>query len=284
MASVRAFQIFYDAASRAALDPDFEPLDNSANPRPDWYEYWPISRYLREHRLDESAHYAFLSPRFFEKTGVSGARAKAFVREAGDADVVTFSPLPCYAAWFTSVFDQADCFQRGLFEVSARFFREIDPSVDLESLVTHTGNTVFSNYFFAKPRFWRAWGRILDRIFELSESPESPLYGPMNRPLQYTKDDGETKPAQMKVFVMERAVSFLLAGPGGYTVANFPPFDLPMSGLFQGLREVLVELDALKRAFSETRDAGIARRFNELRDRTAVAAWPAGTPGFRRLG
>ncbi len=280
---VRAFQIFYDSASWAALDPDFEPLDNSANGRPDWYEYWPISRYLREHRLDESAHYAFLSPRFSEKTGLSGERAKAFVRDAGDAEVVTFSPLPCYAAWFTSVFDQLDCFHRGLFQVSARFFREVDAGVDLERLVTHTGNTVFSNYFFAKARFWRAWQRVLDRLFDLAESPASALCDALNQAVEYTKDGGQTKPAQVKIFVMERAVSFLLAGSGGFSVRNYPPFELPMSGLFQGLREQLVELDALKQAFADTRDPRIARRFKEQRDRIAAAAWPGGRPAFREL-
>jgi hypothetical protein len=282
--AARAFQIYYDGASRAALDPDFEPLDNSANERPDWYEYWPISGYLRSHPLDESTLYAFLSPRFFEKTGLTGRRAREFVREAGEVDVVTFSPLPCYAAWFTSVFDQLDYFHRGLFDVSARFFREVDPGVDLEALVTHTGNTVFSNYFFASARFWREWRRILDRLLELAESPGSPLYGPLNQPAEYTKDDGHTKPAQVKVFVMERAASFLLAGRGGFTVRNFPPFEMPMSGLFQGLRDALVELDGLKKAFAETRDPRIARRFNALRDSTAASAWPAGRPAFRSLG
>jgi len=42
---LRVFQIHYDAASRAALDPDFEPLDNSRSERPDWYEYWPIRQF-----------------------------------------------------------------------------------------------------------------------------------------------------------------------------------------------------------------------------------------------
>ena len=45
---VHAFQIFYNDATRAAVDPAFQPLDNSANERPDWYEYWPIRRFFHD--------------------------------------------------------------------------------------------------------------------------------------------------------------------------------------------------------------------------------------------
>lgn len=37
---IRVFQIFYNEETRASLDPDFEPLDNSDSERADWYEYW----------------------------------------------------------------------------------------------------------------------------------------------------------------------------------------------------------------------------------------------------
>ena len=73
---VRAFQIFYNEKSRALLDPDFEPLDNLKNERPDWYEYWPIRNYLMQNRLDESAYYGFLSPNFYEKTRLAGSQVK----------------------------------------------------------------------------------------------------------------------------------------------------------------------------------------------------------------
>ena len=42
----RIHQIYYSEQTRAELDPGFLPLDNSANERPDWREYWPIRRFL----------------------------------------------------------------------------------------------------------------------------------------------------------------------------------------------------------------------------------------------
>ncbi|MGH6690087.1 MAG: hypothetical protein ACREF4_05335 [Gammaproteobacteria bacterium] len=49
--AIRAFQIFYNEETRAALDPDFEPLDNSRHQRRDWYEYWPIREFLLTKQL-----------------------------------------------------------------------------------------------------------------------------------------------------------------------------------------------------------------------------------------
>src|SRR5262245_36882917 len=77
-AEIRAFQIFYDEGTRALLDRDFEPLDNTRSERPDWFEYWPIRDYLSRNELNESALYGFLSPRFRDKTALTGARVKDF--------------------------------------------------------------------------------------------------------------------------------------------------------------------------------------------------------------
>src|SRR5215468_10842372 len=103
--SIKAHQIFYDEASRAAVDPDFEPLDNRNAARPDWYEYWPIREYLLNNDLEADTYYGFVSPTFRSKTRLTGQQVKDFVAAAGGADVVTFSPFPCHAAFFASVFE-----------------------------------------------------------------------------------------------------------------------------------------------------------------------------------
>jgi len=275
---LRAFQIYYDAKTRAALDPEFEPLDNSANERRDWYEYWPMRKYLLEQPLDEAARYGFLSPRFYEKTHITGGRVKEFVRGCGDADVITFSPHPCFAACFVNVFEQADFFYRGLYPASVRFFGRIDPSVRLDRLVTDSRNTVFCNYFFAKPAFWRAWMGILERLFEETESATSPLHELLGWEIPYQNDDGITRPAGSKIFVMERAVSFLLAASPGYTVRNFPPFEFPVMRPFAGRIGELMALDELKIAYSATGDPHYLETFIRNRDRTIESVWPEAPP------
>lgn len=267
------FQIFYDAATRATLDPGFEPLDNSANERPDWYEYWPIRRYLASRRLEPSAHYGFLSPLFFSKTGLRGRQVSEFVAQAGDADVVTFSPHPCHGAVFYNVFEQgANCFP-GFLEVATRCLAEVAPGVSLERVVNDSRNTVYSNYFAAKPAFWEAWKAVFERLCAHAESASSPLYEPLNRPVAYAKDDGAAKPAQMKIFVMERIASLLLA-TRGFAVRNYPPFAMPVSAPFVGRVPELVALDALKIAYAQTGETVYLEQYAERRDRLAALAFP----------
>ena len=67
--------IAYSEASRLAIGPGWGVLDNLANPRPDWFEYWPIRRFLLEQALDESAFYGFFTPKFSHKTGLSHEQA-----------------------------------------------------------------------------------------------------------------------------------------------------------------------------------------------------------------
>jgi hypothetical protein len=232
---IRAFQIFYDEKTRASLDRDFEPLDNTDSERADWYEYWPIRNWLSRNELNESSYYGFLSPRFGEKTRLSGAQVKEFVRTAGDPDVVTFSPVPCHAA---------------------------------------------SNFFLAKRAFWEAWKVVFDRLFEMAESPGFPLHDSLNRELEYAKDNGETSSTHMKIFVMERAASFVLAS-GKFRVRNFPPFQIPVCNVFSGRLADIVALDSLKIAYSETEEPDYLMLYMQMRDEALASTWlkSAGSKG-----
>jgi len=272
--TAHVFQICYDAATRAALDPDFEPLDNSSNPRPDWYEYWPMRRFFRERALDASARYGFVSPLFFSKTRLTGRQVREFLAQGDDADVVTFSPHPCHGAVFYNVFEQGNnCFP-GFLDVATRFLRDLDAGIALEGVINDSRNTVYSNYFVAKPAFWDVWNGIFNRLYEHAETPSSPLHEPLNRPVTYAKNDGAAKPAQMKIFVMERVASLLLAS-GRFSVRNYPPFDMPVSAPFVGHEQELMALDALKIAYARTRDVQLLRQFVQRRDRLVALAWAA---------
>ena len=271
-AQVHALQIFYDAATRARVDPDFTGLDNTANERPDWFEYWPMRRYLAATALEESGYYGFLSPNFHAKTLLTGRQVKAFVEQAGAADVITFSPLPCHAACFLNVFEQAEFTQPGFMRVMAAYLREIDSAVDPQTAVNHSGNTVFSHFFLARPAFWRSWTGLAERLFQLAEDRSSPVHALLNEETPYVKDDGVAKPAQQKVFVMERLVTLLLATTPGLAVVNYPPFELPLASYFLPLRAEVMQLDALKIAYAKSGDAGLLGRFRELQARTIAAA------------
>ena len=101
MHAVQIYQILNHYTPREELDPGFMVLDNSANERPDWFEYWPIRRFLRNEALDENTFYGFLSPKFKLKTSLGSAAVREFILAAGPAvDVVLLSPSIHNSAYY----------------------------------------------------------------------------------------------------------------------------------------------------------------------------------------
>ena len=277
--AVHVHQIFYDDATRAAVDPVFQPLDNRASERPDWYEYWPILRFFRENpALDDEALYGFFSPLFFSKTGLKGAQVLAFAQQSHDAEVVTFSPHPCHGAAFYNVFEQgANCFP-GFLDAALAFLRELDPAIDLKRLVNDSRTTVYSNYFLARPRFWRAWLGIVEHAFALAEANDTPAGRALRQSVGYAKSDGDTKPAEMKIMILERIPSLMLAW-GDFRGRNYPPFSIPLTEQFAGRLPELQELDRLKIAYTTQGDGQLLQQFVQNRDRLLASvrvAPPAG--------
>ena len=154
MHAMHIYQILNHYTSRQELDPGFKLLDNSTNERPDWFEYWPIRRFLLNEALDEDAFYGFLSPKFKLKTSLSADLVRESVLAAGSAvDVILLSPSIHNSAYYLNVFEHGDAEHPGLKDVARRLFERLDMPSDLDSLVSDSRNTVHSNYFIAKPRF-----------------------------------------------------------------------------------------------------------------------------------
>ena len=134
------YQIYYDEASRQNLDPGFIPLDNTANERPDWFEFWVIRNFLKNHALEEQAWYGFLSPRFQAKTGIkSEAVSKMLERFGGLFDVALFSPHWDQLAYFLNQFEQGEVWHPGLLNLAQSFFDEIGRKVDLKKITMPAG-------------------------------------------------------------------------------------------------------------------------------------------------
>jgi hypothetical protein len=244
MQAMHIYQILNHFTRREELDPGFEVLDNSSNPRPDWFEYWPIREFLRSETLDEDAYYGFLSPKFRLKTGLSSAAVREFILAGGGAaDVVLFSPSIHNSAYYINVFEHGDAEHPGLKEVARRLFERLGLACDLDALVSDSRNTVHSNYFIAKPRYWRAWLAINEPLFAIAETPDDPLGAALRAPTQYR---GALN-VQMKIFVMERVATWLLMTDRSFAARVHDPF-VARSRIYK-LPLALV-CDALKIAFA----------------------------------
>ncbi|HSZ07848.1 MAG TPA: hypothetical protein VK794_04895 [Steroidobacteraceae bacterium] len=244
MLSVHIYQILNHYTSRQELDPGFEVLDNSANERPDWYEYWPIRRFLLNETLDENAFYGFLSPKFKLKTNLSAAEVREFLQAADSAtDIALFSPSIHNSAFFLNVFEHGNAEHPGLLRVANEFFARIDHPRPIEDLVSDSRNTVHSNYFIAKPRFWRAWLAVTEQLFAIAESPDDPLGVQLRTPTQYRG----RRDVQMKIFLMERVATWILITDRRFVARARDPF-VSRSRIYK--LPLAIVCDALKIAYT----------------------------------
>ena len=215
------YQILNHYTKPGDLDPGFLVLDNASNERPDWFEYWPIRNFLRNEPLDEESYYGFVSPKFKFKTNLSAVAAREFVgsRDAG-TDVVLLSPSIHLTAYFWNVFQFGETVHPGLKGAAWQFFERIGQGTNLDDLVTDSRNEVYSNFMIAKPRFWRAWLDITEQLFAIAESPTDALGADLRAATSYRGEQS----VQMKIFILERVTTWMLARDSRFTAQIRDPF------------------------------------------------------------
>jgi hypothetical protein len=263
---IHLFQIAYSAQTLTNLEPGYSLIDNLANERPDWFEYWPIRRYLltalREGTLEENSFYGFFSPRFGLKTSLTYKDVVELVQSAiPEVDVVLFSPQPDMAAFFLNVYEQGETFDPGLINAFEQFMAQIGRPLNLSELVMNSQHIVFSNYFVARPAFWLSWLNLNEQLFEVCEGPKTTLQKLLTLPTSYPMS------AQRKVFIMERTASLLLKIEPHWRSLAANPFTMgwSMSRLRQYPHEAAIS-DALKLAYCENGFPEYLQAFASVRD------------------
>ena len=264
----RLFQIAWSPQTLAGLEPGFEVLDNLANPRPDWREYAPIRHFLLTQPLEEDVHYGFFSPRLREKTGLTATTVRRFV-EGADADVVGLSPFFDQMAFYRNVFVQAANQHPGLGPLLRDWLARLAPRLDMDALVMDSGDSIYCNFFAARPAFWREWLALGEQVYAAAENPADPRAARLNAPVTY---GAQRAPA--KVFLVERLVCLLLVRePSRWTVRTLDPTTLPYSApetVPHAPR--LLAMDALKRAWRASGHAAYLRAWEAMFDALAREA------------
>jgi hypothetical protein len=243
----KIFQIYYNDLTKISNDKGFLQLDNISNNRKDWSEYWPIRNYLLNNTLDEDVYYAFFSPKFHDKTGLSSDQVNNILSKS-DEDVVSFSPFFDQSAFFLNIFHQGIANHPTIFECFEKVIKFFDNKSDVNHIVMTSRNTIFCNFFAAKKKVWVEWFNMCERLFELSENDNGELASLLNSNVIHSQDN---YPA--KVFVIERIISLLLTLNNNITVKTYNPFNLPYtSAQISKDKNILVILDSLKISFNET--------------------------------
>lgn len=260
---VQLFQICYTEETLQNVPAGFGVLDNLANERPDWREFWPMRNYLMNHALEDDVFYGFFSPRFSYKTALDFEKISEFALQHGsDNDVLIFSPFWDLNSLFLNSFEQGEFFHPGLMACSQQFMQAVGQDLRLPELVMHGENTAFCNYFIAKKKFWLHWLELGEKLFQSAEAKGTVLANALNQSTIYSHDL-----LPQKIFVQERLVNMLLAGPQ-FKSKSWSMFGLPCSvtPLSQYQSQAAVA-NALKMAYARTGDNLYLNEFHQLRDK-----------------
>jgi hypothetical protein len=195
-------QIFYDSASRASIRDGYVALDNTTGPA-NWFEFWPMLKFVRETVLEDDVWYGVVSPKFPKKACLTQAQVAAVLERDPAADVALFSYDWASLATNLNPWVQGEGFHPGLIACMEQFLRSQGQPVDLRRIVADFDTSVLANYFVAKRAFWHRWRDLAERY------------------LNYVQAGGETLPDNldsthrdrqypMRAFVQERLVCWLL--------------------------------------------------------------------------
>lgn len=260
---IEIYQIYYNEATRQSLDPDFIPLDNTHGPK-EWYEFYPMLQFLNTHELDDDTYYGFLSPKFFEKTGVQGKDLLTFIKantyDVNNQQVEVFLSSMGFGAlsYYQNLFYHGERAHSGLMALSQQVLDHFDINLDLTKLVTTNFSSAFCNYVIAKKSYWQAWHKLAKQFYQLVEEDANELGQSLRAMTDY---DGNQ--AAMRTFIQERFVEVVLAMNPFRTI----PFGRELT-LFQAESRSVLALCHLFKAkhqnSSDPTDLMVYQRLREL--------------------
>ena len=161
---IQLFQIFFDEKTKASIDPDFIPMDNTSGPA-HLFERYPICNYIDSVDFDDNEWVGFFSPKFFQKTLLRGSQVRNIVNEANpDIEVHLFSSFWTHAAVWPNVWVQGESAHPGLLKISQKLAEKCGYELDLKNSLNTLETAVFSNFFVATRSFWLEWRRAV-RIY-----------------------------------------------------------------------------------------------------------------------
>lgn len=252
------FQIFYDTETQKNLDKNFTPLDNTENLHPDLFETWPIVNFLRNTPLEEDKFYAFFSPNLKNKTTIKTEHLDVFLTTNQEyADIVLFQHSVDQICFFKNCFEQGEFWHPGLKAEIENFIIDNNIRLDISSYVGHTYNTIYSNYFAAKPKIWKRWLKLAETLIPTQQQEEG------NRKISFSDNYYKGKTTSNRVFLAERIINIILATEN-YKTISIPNIDETSKLFNQESYQILSACNTLKIQYDLSKAPCLLEAFFEL--------------------
>lgn len=250
---MRIYQIFYDQDSKKNLDPEFIPFDNTNSSDPTWFEFEPIKKILESNVFEDTEYVGIFSPRFFEKTGMSGSDVFAIL-EKSKSEVISFSPDFQASVLYLNPFIQADSKHPEFLSCAQKAYQQIGFNIGLNNLVSNHARTIFANYWVAKYSFWKIWFKYALKLYFLSSNKSQLISKKMNK---FTWHRG-VKHTPFKVFILERLITVLLENLNidAELAIDYYEYYLKLNFSNERIKEMFL-LDSLKLSFRREKDQAL---------------------------
>ena len=200
------FQNVYAPGQEKKLDPAFVPHDGTRNARTDYREVALFVRMYHAGQHRTADYTGIVSPKFGEKTRISGADFLRFVARNPGYDVYFINPYPINAYYSFNVWEHGEICHAGLIAVAQDLFDRAGIPCDLASLGRNSHATLlYCNYWLGNERFW---DRFIDLNLRLLGAEET--LPPRARERLFALDPEYPDPVPMLPFIFERVFSTLL--------------------------------------------------------------------------
>ena len=217
------YQIYFEQSQRAALEPAFIALDNSAHGDP-LFEFSVFERLAADEGVRLAPLWGAVSWRFGSKTGMSGQQWLDHIRQHPGFDLYYCNPSPENEGLYASPWQQGMAKHPGLRDLATHVFTcaGLDPG-DIDDIVPAQG---FSscNYFVGTPKFW---GAYLPFVRGVLDQARERLPAPVLAALDSNKADpmGLHPGATYWPFIVERLFTVFLKRHAGLLKVH--KIDLP---------------------------------------------------------
>lgn len=253
---VKVYQIFYDLGQLSQLCPEFTPLDNRENLRPELREYPVIKRCFDIARNEGVDMWGVVAPNWQEKFGFSAVELLKHLNKNTDYDACFIDMWTHQSMTMYNVWEQAYYHYPSIMEI----MDAVCPHIGIDSTLIRQpmtrDNSFFCSTLFAKNHVWQEYFDFVDRYLECI--PQLP---PHLHDIHESSAKHNSVRATYFPFIQERLMStFFLLHRHKYKLL---PYHIHEANLMQEFHIC----DMYKRLAIERHDIGMCYRWLEQRNK-----------------
>ncbi len=204
------FQNFYENGQERKLDPAFVPRDGRRNTNTHYREVALFARMYHSGLYRSANLTGIISPKFGEKTRLTGTKFVDFIRANPGFDVYFVNPFPCNAYYSFNVWEHGELCHEGLIMLASDLFERAGINIDPASMGRNSHTTLlYSNYWVGNERFWHGFMNLNLKLLDTVEKLPTLI-----KRRYFARDPNYPDPVPLLPFIFERLFStYLLMEP-----------------------------------------------------------------------